>query len=56
VLGSPARITGWMCECGVKLKVKGAKLDCPTCGRQYRKVDQRVVALADQDSVRKSVA
>ncbi len=57
VVGSPARITGWMCECGVKLKLKGAKLDCPACGRQYRKADQRVVPLADpQAPAKKSVA
>jgi UDP-2-acetamido-3-amino-2,3-dideoxy-glucuronate N-acetyltransferase len=56
VIGSPARITGWMCECGVKLKIKGAKLDCPTCGRQYRKVDQRVIPLTEHDAISKSVA
>ena len=32
--GSPARIHGWMCRCGVKL---GKELSCPDCGKRYRK-------------------
>jgi UDP-2-acetamido-3-amino-2,3-dideoxy-glucuronate N-acetyltransferase len=38
VLGNPARITGWMCECGVKL-APGRRLprgaSCQACGAQY---------------------
>ena len=35
VKGVPARLTGWMCYCGVQLpKVRDA--GCPACGRQYR--------------------
>jgi UDP-2-acetamido-3-amino-2,3-dideoxy-glucuronate N-acetyltransferase len=37
VVGNPARVTGWMCGCGVKLKMKGTKGACPTCGKQYAK-------------------
>ena len=36
VVGNPGRVTGWMCQCGVKLLVKGKKAACPTCKRQYR--------------------
>jgi len=36
VVGNPGRVTGWMCLCGVKLRVKGKKAACPTCGQQYR--------------------
>ena len=40
VVGSPARVTGWMCECGVKLTVKGKKAACASCGKQYQRVGQ----------------
>lgn len=36
VVGNPGRVTGWMCLCGVKLRVKGKKAACPTCGQQYK--------------------
>ena len=36
VVGNPGRVTGWMCLCGVKLRVTGKKAACPTCGQQYR--------------------
>lgn len=32
VMGNPARIRGWACECGAKL---GEDLVCPHCGRTY---------------------
>jgi UDP-2-acetamido-3-amino-2,3-dideoxy-glucuronate N-acetyltransferase len=42
VVGNPARITGWMCECGVKL-ASGATAPndatCGTCGLTYRRRD-----------------
>ena len=37
VAGVPARITGWMCECGVKLKFSGKKGICPACQKKYLK-------------------
>jgi UDP-2-acetamido-3-amino-2,3-dideoxy-glucuronate N-acetyltransferase len=42
MLGSPARIAGWMCECGVRLSEDGCGLDCPQCGRRYQKSPDRV--------------
>ncbi len=38
VVGNPARVTGWMCECGVKLPAASAPSDpvtCSRCGSQY---------------------
>ena len=35
IVGNPGRVTGWMCQCGVKLAVKGKKATCPTCKKQY---------------------
>jgi len=32
MLGSPAKRTGWICACGVKL---GSELKC-VCGRSYK--------------------
>ncbi|MFC1577031.1 Gfo/Idh/MocA family oxidoreductase [Candidatus Omnitrophota bacterium] len=34
VYGNPARVQGWMCECGVKLEVKGGKGACGACGKE----------------------
>jgi len=36
VLGSPARVAGWMCACGVRLVKTGGELNCPACERRYR--------------------
>jgi UDP-2-acetamido-3-amino-2,3-dideoxy-glucuronate N-acetyltransferase len=36
VVGSPARITGWMCECGLKLSWADARASC-ACGKQFNK-------------------
>ena len=35
VVGNPARITGWMCQCGLKLDVEDAGADCKSCGLRY---------------------
>jgi len=36
VAGNPAKRTGWMCRCGVKLPVGRSRLTCPSCGNAYR--------------------
>jgi UDP-2-acetamido-3-amino-2,3-dideoxy-glucuronate N-acetyltransferase len=51
VYGNPARLHGWMCECGVRLRFVGAAgavgtTDCPSCGRSYRLLDGRVGELS----------
>ena len=35
VVGNPARRTGWMCRCGVKLEVSGERARCAACGAAY---------------------
>jgi UDP-2-acetamido-3-amino-2,3-dideoxy-glucuronate N-acetyltransferase len=35
VVGNPARRTGWMCRCGIKLEVDGAATACAACGAKY---------------------
>ncbi len=46
VHGNPARVRGWMCQCGVKLDFgKAANAErstCESCGNQYLKADDRV--------------
>jgi UDP-2-acetamido-3-amino-2,3-dideoxy-glucuronate N-acetyltransferase len=41
VVGTPARRTGWMCACGVKL----ASDVCSACGKRYRIGDASIAAL-----------
>ncbi len=36
VMGNPARQTGWMCRCGVKLTVKKGMGQCKSCKTKYR--------------------
>jgi UDP-2-acetamido-3-amino-2,3-dideoxy-glucuronate N-acetyltransferase len=35
VMGNPARRSGWMCRCGIKLRTNGRRLACESCGSQY---------------------
>lgn len=36
VYGNPAKISGWMCECGVKLEVSVGSGKCGACGKVVR--------------------
>jgi UDP-2-acetamido-3-amino-2,3-dideoxy-glucuronate N-acetyltransferase len=36
LVGSPAKVTGWICECGTKLNWKGERAGC-VCGKQFKK-------------------
>ena len=36
VVGNPARQTGWMCRCGIKLQLDGGEARCASCGSAYR--------------------
>jgi UDP-2-acetamido-3-amino-2,3-dideoxy-glucuronate N-acetyltransferase len=36
VAGNPARLIGWACECGRRLKISGDTGSCQTCGRQVQ--------------------
>lgn len=42
VVGNPARVTGWMCECGVKLKMRGSRGRCPLCLKKCRKENDQI--------------
>ncbi|MFH1045733.1 MAG: acyltransferase [Candidatus Omnitrophota bacterium] len=49
--GNPARICGWICRCGEKLKFKAVKnkqtLKCASCKRAYEKKDSAVRLLKE---------
>ena len=44
VVGNPARITGWMCACGIKLKIYDDFAVCK-CGKRYKKTEDEVVEI-----------
>ncbi len=44
--GVPARVHGWMCECGERLHFQNQHAHCAQCGRQYRQESKgRIVHL-----------
>jgi UDP-2-acetamido-3-amino-2,3-dideoxy-glucuronate N-acetyltransferase len=42
MVGSPARRTGWMCRCGIKLALAGDAGKCSACGTSYVLRDDRL--------------
>ena len=38
MLGVPAVVKGWVCECGLQLRFDKGEACCPACGRRYRKL------------------
>jgi len=42
VVGVPARITDWACECGNKIEFKEGKTVCKICRRKYQKRRKKV--------------
>ncbi|MDA1081099.1 MAG: acyltransferase [Gemmatimonadetes bacterium] len=38
--GVPAKLTGWMCECGVKLSEDILDISCKGCGKSYARKSQ----------------
>lgn len=37
VVGNPARVKGWVCQCGMPLRFKGERGICVECKRSYRR-------------------
>ncbi len=40
--GVPARVIGWVCQCGITLAFAGDRATCRECGRPYRKEGSRI--------------
>ncbi|MCA9469383.1 MAG: N-acetyltransferase [Nitrospira sp.] len=49
MIGSPAKIRGWVCECGNKLDWNGEQSSCP-CGKQYVKSGSVVSPVNNQNN------
>jgi len=46
IVGVPARIIGWVCECGNKIVFENNKAICGVCARSYKKEGEIVAPLA----------
>lgn len=47
VMGSPARISGWMCECGAKLAWQAEQSQC-ACGVKFRRTAAGVARIVEE--------
>lgn len=43
VYGSPAKVQGYVCQCGEKLHFAESKACCTACGKQYHMNDKSAV-------------
>ena len=48
MVGVPAAIAGWMCECGVKLQEGLLDLTCPADGKRYSRRGDNVTRMTDE--------
>ena len=46
--GVPAKRTGWMCECGVKLSEDILEITCGACGKSYARKSQSLTRLESE--------
>lgn len=44
-VGIPARVIGWICECGNKISFEKENAVCKICGRKYKKEGEEKVSL-----------
>ncbi len=35
IMGVPGKLSGWACECGIPLKLRGSSGACAECGKEY---------------------
>ncbi|MDY7030497.1 MAG: Gfo/Idh/MocA family oxidoreductase [Thermodesulfobacteriota bacterium] len=55
VIGNPAEVIGWICECGQQLQFQNEHAVCDNCRRQYRVNDDRVERIHDDLIVKQVV-
>jgi len=48
MLGNPAKISGWMCECGHKIQFQSGVAICNECGKQYSRTGEEIKRLEDE--------
>ena len=56
VLGNPARIAAWMCECGHRIDSQSRLATCDDCGKQYTPTEEGMRPIEDQTEIRESSA
>lgn len=56
VVGNPAKIVDWMCECGHQLTFDGDAAICSGCGKPYIKVEGEVSSISEEARLVKSAA
>ena len=49
VVGNPARLVGWACRCGERMKITNGQSECPRCGRLYQKQEELLVCVDDKE-------
>ena len=47
MLGVPARVAGFVCRCGERLRFENEKSSCPVCGRKYEMNEKNEVKEID---------
>jgi len=50
VYGNPAKVKGWMCECGIELEFSDDLAQCKACGKEYLKKNGKVYREAKNES------
>jgi dTDP-4-amino-4,6-dideoxygalactose transaminase/acetyltransferase-like isoleucine patch superfamily enzyme len=56
VVGNPARITGWMCYCGIRLNFNNTRqAKCTACGKEYQMIDENKIEPAAESVTVNSV-
>lgn len=51
VYGNPARVHGWMCECGTRLEFNGdSHVHCTDCDKEYRKLGSEELVCCESEA------
>lgn len=55
MLGNPAKISGWMCECGHRIQFQSGVAICNDCGKEYKQSPKGVTYLQDESGTQEAV-
>jgi UDP-2-acetamido-3-amino-2,3-dideoxy-glucuronate N-acetyltransferase len=50
MLGNPAQVAGWMCECGEKLRFEENESCCKACGLTYMNINGKLIKSIEESS------
>jgi len=54
MLGNPAKVAGWMCECGHRLDLQSDIIACSECGKEYKQMNGGGVRTEEEMAIPKS--